>query len=108
MRNSILNPIISAYTELEGTFNYNKTSLAPSGYKVVINENTYARRTQAPPGSGGWYIGHALDHYIYHQVYVNTASDERIGYKIKLLPHQTKNAFIYSADRASLAAGDLK
>ena len=39
---------------------------------------------------------------------MNTASDERIGYKIKLLPHQTKNAFIYSADRASLAAGDLK
>ena len=55
------NPRISAYTALEVTLGFNKTTLAPSGYKVVIDENADAKRTWAPNGSVGWYIGPAMD-----------------------------------------------
>ena len=36
---------MSAYTALEGTFDFHKMPLAPPGYKIVTNENTDARRT---------------------------------------------------------------
>ena len=45
MRQSRHNPRMSAYTALEGKFGLNKTPLAPPGYKFVINEKPYARRT---------------------------------------------------------------
>ena len=65
----ICNLRMSDCIELEGIFNFNKIPLTPPGYKVVINENTYKRRTWAPHGSGGWYIGPDMDNYICNQVY---------------------------------------
>ena len=47
------NPIISAYTAMEGTLDFNKTPLSPPVFKVVINGNPDARRTWWPHGSGG-------------------------------------------------------
>ena len=48
---------MSAYTELEGKFYFNKTPLSPPGYKIDINEKPDARRIWAPHRAGRWYIG---------------------------------------------------
>jgi hypothetical protein len=57
LRQSRINPKLSAYAQLEGNFDYNKTPLAPLGIKVVIHEKCGARRTWAPHGVDGWYLG---------------------------------------------------
>jgi hypothetical protein len=48
LRPSIRNPKISAYTILEGTFDYNKTPLAPPGTKVIIHKKPLQRKTWDP------------------------------------------------------------
>ena len=98
---------MSAYTSLERTFHFNKTPLAPPGYKVVINENLYSRRTWAPHGTGGWYIGPDMEHYKYHQIYVNATRLESIGDTVELFTNHTKMPLISSADCAKLAASGL-
>ena len=57
LRKSRRNTKMSAYTALEGTFDFNKTPLSPPGCKIIINEKPDARRTCAPHGADGWYIG---------------------------------------------------
>ena len=44
LRPSRLNPRLSAYAQLEGSFNFNATPLAPLGTKVVVHETPDARK----------------------------------------------------------------
>ena len=61
-RQTTRNPIIPNYTAPEDTFDLNKTASAPPGFKVVVHEKPYTRRTWSPHGSRGWYIGPAIYH----------------------------------------------
>ena len=45
LRTAKVNPKLSAYEVLEGAFDYNKTPLAPPGYKVLVHESTDKRNT---------------------------------------------------------------
>ena len=63
LRPSRLNPKLSAYAQLEGTFDFNCTPLAPPGTRVIVHEKPTQRCTWAPHGIDGWYIGPALDQY---------------------------------------------
>jgi hypothetical protein len=63
LRPSRRDPKISAYNMLEGTFDYNKTPLAPPGTKVIIHEKPQQRKTWDPHGTEGWYLGPAMEHY---------------------------------------------
>ena len=66
LRQDRRNPRISSCTALEGTFDFNKTPFDSPGCKVVIHENTYARRNWALHGSWGWYIGPSKWYYMCH------------------------------------------
>ena len=44
-RQSRINPKLSGYTMLHGEFNYNATSLARPGTKVVVHENPAVQGT---------------------------------------------------------------
>ena len=90
-RQTTRNPIIPNYTAPEDTFDLNKTASAPPGFKVVVHEKPYTRRTWSPHGSGGWYIGPSMEHFRCHQVYVNATKSEISGDKVELFPHHTKN-----------------
>ena len=70
LRASRLNPKLSAYAQLEGTFDFTRTPLAPPGTRVIIHENPTNRQTWAPHGTDGWYLGPALDHYQCYRVWV--------------------------------------
>jgi hypothetical protein len=63
LRPSRRNPKISTYNMLEGTFNYNRTPMAPPGRKVIIHEKPQQRKTWDPHGTEGWYLGPAMEHY---------------------------------------------
>jgi hypothetical protein len=66
------NPQVLAYTQLEGTFDFNKTPLAPPGTKVIIHEQTNHQQTWDPHGTNGWYLHLAIDHYQCYRVYTCT------------------------------------
>jgi hypothetical protein len=83
LRPSRRNPKISAYNMLEGTFDYNKTPLAPPGTKVIIHEKPQQRKTWDPHGTEGWYLGPAMEHYRCHWVFTNKTKAERITDTVK-------------------------
>jgi hypothetical protein len=63
LRQSRLNPHLSAKAQLNGTFDYNRTPMAPPGTRVILHETPAQRGTWASHGERGWYIGPATEHY---------------------------------------------
>jgi hypothetical protein len=59
LRQSRMNPRLSAHSFLNGPFNFNRTPLAPVGTKVIVHENPSIRGTWDAHGVDGWYIGYA-------------------------------------------------
>ena len=70
LRPSKIHPQLSAFTVLEGNFNFDATPMAPPGTQVVIHKKSNKRKSWSPPGIDGWYVGPAWDHYRCHQVYI--------------------------------------
>ena len=60
LRPSRLNPKLSAYAQLEVAFDFTRTPLAPPGTRAIVHEKPTQRRTWAPHGVDGWYIGPAM------------------------------------------------
>ena len=56
---------------LNGSFDYNKTPLAPPGTKVFLHKTPEQRGPWAPHGVDVWYIGAALEHYRCHRIFVS-------------------------------------
>ena len=61
---------MAAEAMLNGTFNFNRTLIAPLGTKCLVHEEPAVRGTWAPHGVYGWYVGPAQDHYIFYTVYI--------------------------------------
>ncbi len=63
LRQSTLNPQISAWEFFQGPFNFNKTPLGPVGCQVLIHAKLATRRTWDFRAKNGFYIGPAMDSY---------------------------------------------
>ncbi|CAJ1962020.1 unnamed protein product [Cylindrotheca closterium] len=63
LRASRINPKLSAWAQLHGHLDFNRTPMAPSGTKVIVYETPTQRSTWAPHGLNGFYVGPAIDHY---------------------------------------------
>ena len=63
LRQSSLNPRISAWEFFCGPVDFKKTPLAPVGCRVLINSNPALRRSWDFHAKDGFYIGPALDSY---------------------------------------------
>jgi hypothetical protein len=92
---------------LEGTFNYNKTSMAPPGTKVIIHEKPQQRKTWDPHGTKGWYLGPAMEHYRCHRVFTNKTKAERITDTVEFFPQYTTVPHMTTDKIAIQAAEDL-
>jgi hypothetical protein len=67
---SRLNTKLSAATHIYGQYDFNRAPMASPGTRIIAHETPNRRRTWAPHGHFGWYIGPALEHYrccIYHK-----------------------------------------
>ena len=107
LRPSRINPLLSAEALLNGAFDYNKTPLAPPGTKVLVHETPGNRRTWAPHGVDGWYLGSAPEHYRCFRVYIPSTSAERTAKTVEFFPHNCALPKSSSADMATRAALDL-
>ena len=65
-----MNPKMSAYTALEGEYNYVKNPLTPLRAKVIAFNHPNNRKTWAPHGQYGWTIGPAINHYQCIKVFI--------------------------------------
>ncbi len=72
-------PTVSAYHYVHGSFDYNKTPLAPLGCAVQLYESNSRRGTWAEHSTDGWYIGTSMEHYRCHRIYVKKTRSERIS-----------------------------
>lgn len=107
LRGSRINPQLSAWAQVHGPFDYNKTPLAPPGIRVLIHEKPSVRETWAPHAVNGWYLGPAPLHYRSYRVWVNETSAERISDTLVWFPTKVVMPTVSSADAAEAAARDL-
>jgi hypothetical protein len=63
LRQSTLNPWISAWEFFQGPFDFNKTPLGPVGCRVLIHAKPATRRSWDFRAKNGFYIGPAMDSY---------------------------------------------
>jgi hypothetical protein len=107
LRSSRLNPRLSAYEHLEGTFDLNRIPFAPLGTTVILHEKPNQRRNWAPHGLEGWYVGPALEHYQCYRTYVIKTGKTRISDTVAFPPKVVPLPLTSSADAAMRAARDL-
>ena len=69
LRNSRVNPSLSAYAYINGPFDFNRTPMAPPGTKVVFHAKPSNRASWAFHGQEGWYIGPSMEHYRCLKIY---------------------------------------
>ena len=107
LRASRLNPKLSAYAQLKGTFDFTRTPLAPPGTRVIIHEKPTTRQTWAPHGTDGWYLGPALRHYQCYRVWVPRTHAERIVDTISFFPKAVPLPELTHKDAAIQATHEL-
>lgn len=88
LRGSRINPKLSAYAQIKGFFDYNKTPLAPPGIKVLVHEKPSNRGTWDPHGVDGFYLGPALESYRCYRTFISKTKGERITDTLEWFPQQ--------------------
>ena len=63
LRFSRRNPNRSANQEVYGSFDFNKSPLAPLGTKALIYDDPASCASWAPHATDGYYVGPASNHY---------------------------------------------
>jgi hypothetical protein len=107
LRTSWLHPQLSAAAHYHGLVDYNKTSFAPPGCKIIAHEKPGKRRTWAPRGQHGYSLGPAMHHYRCQNVYISTTSSDRIVDTLEFFPHNYQMPQLSSIDRLLMAAKEM-
>jgi hypothetical protein len=85
---SRINPKLSASTHIDGQYDYNRVPMAPPCIRIIVHKTPNRRRTWAPHGQDGWYIGPALEHYRCYMVYITKTRSERVVETVDFPPHK--------------------
>jgi hypothetical protein len=107
LRTSRINPKLSAATHIFGQYDINRAPMAPPGTRIIAHKTPHRRRTWAPHGQDGWYIGPALEHYRCYTVYITKTRSNRIVETVEYFSHKFVLPFPSSHDLAAQAAADL-
>jgi len=102
-----MNPKISAYTQIHGAFDFNKTPLAPAGCKLIVHDRIDEQGTWSEHGTRGFYIRSALEHYRNYICYVPTTCATRASNTIKFFPKVCTMPMTSATDRIYMILADL-
>ena len=80
LRQSCLNPRVSAYAQLNGHYDFNRAPMAPPGTRIIAHKKPDQWASWAPHGVDGWYLGPALDHYRCYRVHITETRGETCGH----------------------------
>ena len=104
MRGSRMNPKHSAWSQLNGPYDFNAKPLAPPGIHVLVHEKPDQRKTWGTHANDAWYIGPALEHYRCYKVYMRETQSERITDTLTWFPQQIP---LPTASSTEIIAGAL-
>jgi hypothetical protein len=107
LRKSRINPRMSAYAQLNGHFDFNRSTLAPPGTRIIAHEKPDQRASWDPHGLDGYYLGPALDHYRCYQVHITRKKGTRIVDTVEFFPATLAMPRTSSKDLASIASLEL-
>jgi hypothetical protein len=104
LRTSRINPKLSAAPHVFGQYDFNRPPMAIPGARIIAHETPGRRRTWAPHGQYGWYIGPALEHYRCYTVYVTKTRSNIIVETVYFFPEKFTLPFPSSHNLATQAA----
>jgi hypothetical protein len=107
LRNSRVNPKLSAYAYLYGNFDFNRTPLAPPGTKVVVHLKANNRASWEYHGEEGWYVGPSMEHYRCVKCFLPATNRVRDADTVKFFPHQIPFPSTTTTDYLHQAANDI-
>jgi hypothetical protein len=107
LRQSRINPQLSAHAQLHGQFDFNRTPLAPPGTRAVKHIKTDKRNSWAMHGELAWYVGPATEHYRCYRLYNPKTQAYSVADTVSLHPSRVPMPRLSSADATRLAARDL-
>jgi hypothetical protein len=67
--------------------------MEPPGTRIIAYGMPNRKRTWAPHGQYGWYIGPALEHYRCYRVYINKTRSERVVEMVDFFPTEEQLPF---------------
>ena len=107
LRASRINPKLSAWAQLRGTFDFNRTPLAPPGIRVLAHEKPKDRTTWSAHGLDGWYVGPALDSYRCYRIWIWTTRTIRICDTVAWFPTKVTMPIASSTDLVLAGIQDI-
>ena len=107
LRRSTMQPKLSAYAQIHGQYDFNKTPLAPAGCLVKVYENTNTRRSWAYHAREAFYTRPAMSHYRCYTSYDSTTKHESVSNTVQFFPKQCPLPATASTDRLHMILQDL-
>jgi hypothetical protein len=81
--------------------------MAPPATIIIAHETPNRRRTWAPHGQDGWYLGPALEHYRCYTVYITKTRGNRIVETVDFFPEKFTLPFPRPQGQANKATAEL-
>jgi hypothetical protein len=103
---SRLHPQLSTAAHFHGLVDYNNTSFAPPGCKIIAHEKPGKRRTWSPHGQHLYSLGPVMHHYRCQNIYISSTAKERIVDTLEFFPHNYQMPQLSSTDRLIMAVKD--
>ena len=102
LRSPTLNPKVSAYTLINGVFDFNKTPIAPCGMKTIVHNMTSERASWADHGSRGFNIGPAMNHFRCYKNLMVTSKSVQVSNTVEFFPSQCNNPQLSEGEQINL------
>jgi len=87
LRESTCNPRMSAWEEINGPLDFNRTPMAPPGMRVTVHDKPSDRASWAKHGTPGFYTGPAMDHYRCYTTATKATGATRVTDTLAWHPH---------------------
>jgi hypothetical protein len=107
LRTSRQHPRLSDAAHFHGLIDYNKTYFAPPGCNIIAHDKPAKVSTWAPHGQHGYYLGPAMHHYRFQNVYISSTASERIVDTLEFFPHNSPMPQLSSTYRLIMVANDM-
>ena len=107
LRGSRINPKLSAYAQLNGHFDFNRTPMAPPGIRVLAHVKPAQRTTWSPHAEDGWYIGPAMDSYRCYNIWIWDSRATRICDTVSWFPTKITMPLASSTDLIMAGIKDI-
>ena len=107
LRQSRLNPTLSAYAQVFGLYDFKANPIAPPGIHVIAYETPPNRGTWDAHGKDGWYLGPTLDSYRTFRVWIWETHGERNVDTLAWFPHNIPMPIATATDLAIASLRDI-